>query len=173
MDGETKEGGGFKKPNDRLDGLQFLPREDGRLEGKYLETFAYKEYWHLQTDWQERIYSDNLPRVLGGEISPIHLYMLLYDMNDKEISLRTGFRKGLVRRHKTPSGFRKATVNHLVSYAYVFGVPVAAFFCFAHPSMENADIKVQENRDGTVTLVKPGNENNEWNFLRTPTRRSL
>ncbi len=173
MTDDQKEPGPFKKPNDKLAGIQFLPGEDGRLRGEYLDTFAYGEFWHLQTDWQDKVYEQYLPRLTNGEISPLHLYMLLYDMNDKEVSLRTGLRKGLIRKHKTPGGFMKATVRQLIGYGNVFGVPVAAFFCFAHPSMADVRLSVVENRDGTASLVKPGNERNEWNFLRAPTRRSL
>lgn len=161
------------KPKSRLQGLQFLPGEEGRLEGRYLDTFSYNTHWDLQTAWQDKTYRENLPRLLRGEISPVALYMLLYDMNDAEVALRTGLSRRKVRKHRSGRGFARASVAELLRYAEVWGVPLAAFFCFADPDIPSLPVQVEESSDGRVVFLRQDHDAHAWNFLRAPTRRSL
>ncbi len=156
-----------------LKGLQYKLGPGGKLDMEYDRTLAIYEYWHLQVDWLDKVFNEYMPKVIAGEISPIHLYMQLMDMNEEEVALRTRFSKRTIRRHMRFDGFKKATVKELAKYSDIFGVPVAAFFCFTDPSMINAPLRVETSNGGLVSLVKPDDANKEWNFLRTPTRRTL
>jgi hypothetical protein len=166
-----------RKKNDKIKGclkiLQYLPDGEGRLKGELKETISYNQYWDIQVDYWENTLKDNLPKVLAGELSPVGLYALLFDMTDIELSRRTSLSRRKVRRHRTAAGFRKAAVRELIRYADVFDVPLAALFCFADPSLGEVEISVEEFQDGLVAVLKPGRQNNEWNFIQAPNRRAL
>jgi hypothetical protein len=165
---KEKEGG-----KDELRQVQYLPDEEGKFKSEVHKVMAYNEYWDLQYAWQDKEYADGLAKMISGELSPIGLYITILDMSVPDTAARVGLSQRKVKRHMTAAGFRSASVDHLARYAEVFGVPVAAFFCFAAPGLPALPVSVEGHRDGMLTILKPGEISNEWNFLRTPAGRTL
>jgi len=65
---------------------------------------------------------------LKGNISPIKLYVDMQNLDYKDLASRIKLPPSKVKKHLTPEGFKKVTVDLLQKYAKVFEVTIADFF---------------------------------------------
>jgi hypothetical protein len=108
--------------------LQYVEGDGGRLEPQVTDQYMKVHFGHLYDERLAKLWNESLARLLEGEISAVELFRIMLDMTEIELAARTGLGRRRVRRHGTPAGFRRASVEELLKYADVFGVPLAAFF---------------------------------------------
>ncbi len=80
---------------------------------------------------------------LNGSISPIKLFADMQNLDPKDLASRIKTSPTKVKKHLTPEGFKKATVDILQKYAMVFEVTVADFF---HIISIKKGINIEENK---------------------------
>ena len=117
-----------------------IPQDDGALhkltkelsyavdeKGNY--TTSLSSGWEVKTkaldvawnDIEKRI-NDAKEKVVNGEASPLLYFMELKLMDPSIISSYTGFWKWQIKRHMTPSVFKKLSDKKLQKYAALFEV---------------------------------------------------
>jgi hypothetical protein len=80
---------------------------------------------------------------LNGSMSPIKLYTVMQNLDPKDLASRIKLSPSKVKKHLTPEGFKKATVDVLQKYAKVFEVTIADFF---HIISLKKGINIEENK---------------------------
>jgi len=69
-------------------------------------------------------------RLMAGDLSPVGFFVEYQRMDPKDVAARARVSASAVRRHMTPSGFDGVTAGQLRTYARIFDISVADFFCF-------------------------------------------
>ena len=117
--------------------LLYVEKPDGSYGT--VQTGSYLAY-NFMDDFQEKqryFHETHSKAVLNGEISPIAYHMNMLELTVPETADRLGLSQGLVKRHMTPKYFAKLTVAQALSYAELFGIPVAQLFAFLIPPGPN------------------------------------
>ncbi len=93
---------------------QYGPMQTGSyITGNYLDDYELKRK-NLEQSLKER--------VARNEVSPVYYYMVLEDLTVSELAARVGLRKGRVKKHLEPGGYRDIPADVLERYAGVFNI---------------------------------------------------
>ena len=147
--GWSKEAGS-RKDSEKEDG-KYGPMQTGSyISGNYMADYEKKRY-NLEGSLRKK--------VLDGEISPVHYYMILEDLSVAELASRVGLRGALVKKHLDPVHFGKATVEALKRYADVFNVPLSFL-------LQVTMIKHGENYE-SFTILEEKKQSNSIDHVNT------
>ncbi len=94
--------------------------ETTQYEGWEAENLAMSQAWE---DIDNRI-AQTREKVIRGELSPIAYFMEKNLMDLPTLASYIGSWKFFVKKHLTPSGFKKLSVSKLKKYAVIFNIPV-------------------------------------------------
>jgi hypothetical protein len=108
--------------------VMYAEKEDGTYGT--IETGSYLIENDLDDFWKKMAHREKVMRekLTHGEISPIQYYMVIEELTVQELSQRSGFSVGKVKKHLLMKGFAKARVSDLIKYAAVFNIPVSNLF---------------------------------------------
>jgi hypothetical protein len=136
--------------------LLYVEKEDGSYGP--LQTGAYLTKNYLDDFFQKRqnLETECMDKLRKGEISPVVYYMLLYNMTEADIAVRAGISRSNVMKHKTPSGFARATVDMVKRYADVFGVSVANMFQLVVPKEKNLAAACKKTANPYLSVLEIG-----------------
>ncbi|MCU0384543.1 MAG: hypothetical protein MUE38_00855 [Flavihumibacter sp.] len=94
--------------------------ETTQYEGWEAENLAMSQAWE---DIDNRI-AQTREKVIRGELSPIAYFMEKNLMDLPTLASYMGGWKFFVKKHLTPSGFKKLNASKLKKYAAIFNIPV-------------------------------------------------
>lgn len=109
-----------------------VEKEDGTYGQVQAGSYMFEEYGD---DFREKLAywaKQNMEDLTSGRISTIGYHIQRLHMTPAEVAARTGIGAGKVRKHMTPAGFGRMTVDQGMQYAEVFGVPLVSLFQAVH-----------------------------------------
>jgi hypothetical protein len=108
--------------------VMYTEKDDGTYgsveSGSYLIENDLDDFWVKMTHIEKMMRE----KLLKGEISPIHYFMVVEGLTPSELASRSGLSAGKVKKHLDAKGFNSVTVAQLSKYARVFNIPVANIF---------------------------------------------
>ncbi|MEI6766847.1 MAG: hypothetical protein WCM76_14555 [Bacteroidota bacterium] len=106
----------------------YAEKEDGTYgsveSGSYLIENLLDDFWYKKRHLEQTLRQ----KLMKGEISPIHYFMVLEDLTPSELASRAGLGTGKVKKHLQMKHFENIKVSELKRYASVFNIPVANLF---------------------------------------------
>lgn len=105
--------------------ILYVEKENGKYgpvqTGSYISANYLDDYFFKRRNLELSLRK----RVLDGEVTLVHYYMILVDLSLSELAARAGISKSRVKKHLDPKHFGNCTVDELTRYARVFNIPVA------------------------------------------------
>lgn len=119
------------------------------MVNNYIDDFMGKQlhFWHK--------YCDDLT---ANKISSIAFYQKIQELTTHDVAKRTGISMGKVKKHQTPEGFKKATIEDLQAYSDLFDIPLSAFFQIAKEPDLYKTIKTKKTENPLVNMIIPQRE---------------
>ncbi len=137
---------------------------DADENGKCVSSLAESEFAsdiHLYYEQRAKEVRRLLVRLTDNEISPVYFFMDYQQITVKDLASRVRVSASTVKKHLTPDGFKKVSIEILQRYARVFDIMLADFFNF---TLVPDDINVKNTRHNNRLLQKTtitANENNK------------
>ncbi|HOO98465.1 MAG TPA: hypothetical protein PLV06_03550 [Bacteroidales bacterium] len=134
--------------------ILYAEKDDGTFGP--VQTGSYMAGNHISEHFRivENLSKDLVEKLKKGEISPVFYYMTLEGLSISEMAGRTGIPAFRVRKHSTPSGFRRIRISTLKRYADVLNIPVANMFQLINTIEDrNWDIGYKGDIDGSKTGI--------------------
>lgn len=148
---------------DRQTFVMYTEKDDGTYgsveTGSYLIENDLDDFWvkmtHIEKTMREKL--------IKGEISPVHYFMVVEELTPSELAKRSGIAAAKVKKHLTPEGFMKAKVADLAKYTRVFNIPFSNLFQVILSS-KGTNIKhhlynQEEDRTEKYTIHQQGTSN--------------
>jgi len=102
--------------------ILYVEKENGQYgpiqTGSYISANYLDDYFYKRKNLEEALQS----KVIKGEISPIHYFMILEDLTLSELSSRVNIWKWKVKRHLRHGNFHHIKPPEMNRYATVFNV---------------------------------------------------
>ena len=92
--------------------------------GSYMAGNHISEHFKIAGDLNKSL----LEQLKNGSISPVYFFMMIEGLTVPELAARVGISKTIVKKHLTPRGFQKISIEKLQRYAEVLNIPVANMF---------------------------------------------
>lgn len=137
-----------------------------KSDGTYgpLQTGAYMAGNHIGEYFKitDNLNKSLLEQLKNGEISPICYYMNIETLTIPELAARVGVSKRSLKKHLSPKGFQKLSIEKLKRYAEVLNIQVANMFQIINTIEDkNWDAGYQEKvRSSKPFLISQGTTKN-------------
>lgn len=142
--------------NGRHELLLYVEKSDGSygpiqtgaiMATNYMDDFVTKQH-NLENECMEKLRK--------GEVSAVGYYMLLRDMTVADVAARVGISKSKVRKHMTPEGFKKVTIEIVGRYADVFGVPFPSMLQVIVPKENAISVTFKKVANPYMSIIEIG-----------------
>jgi hypothetical protein len=142
--------------NGRHELLLYVEKSDGSFGS--LQTGAYMATNYMDDFVQKRknLESECLEMLHKGEVSAVGYYMLLRDMTMADVAARVSLGRSKVKKHMKPDGFKKVTLEIMVRYADVFGVPLALMLQVFIPKEQGVSITFSKTANPYMSIAEIG-----------------
>ena len=103
----------------------YVKNSDGKYEAELSSGWSVKSE-ALENAWDDinQQVEEAKKAILAGEKSPIYFYFIKNLMDYQVLSGYTGFWKFSIKKHMTPSGFKKLNDKKLAKYAKAFNINI-------------------------------------------------
>jgi hypothetical protein len=138
--------------------VMYVEKPDGSYETIETGSFMVNNYIDDFMEKQLHFWQRHCDDLVANKISSIAFYQKIQELTAHDVAERTGITMGKVKKHLTPKGFKKATIEDLQAYSELFDVPVGAFFQIARDPGLYKTIRMKKTENPLVNMIIPQSE---------------
>lgn len=138
--------------------VMYVEKTNGSYATIETGSFIYNNYIDDFMEKQQHFWQRHCDDLTSNKISAIAFYQKIQELTVSDIAGRTGISLGRVKKHLTPDGFKKATVNELQLYSELFDIPVGAFFQIAKNPDLLRSMPMVPTQNPLVNMIVPKSE---------------
>jgi hypothetical protein len=132
---------------EKNDGTYGPLQTGGYMAKNYLDDFFLK---------RRNLEAECIEKLRKGEISTVSYYRQLNNMTAVDLAARVRISVSKVKKHETPAGFAKATLEIVGRYAGVFDIPVANLFQIIVSGEETIGLTARKTANAFLSVMEMG-----------------